>query len=345
MKRLIAVFLFFVPVFLYSQDEETRLLRYPNTSDKHITFTYGGNIYIASLDGGLATKLTSHIGIEHISRFSPDGQTIAFIGEYDGNPEIYTMSINGGTPKRITYSMDHPNMTDRRGPDKIIMQWTSDGKQIIYRGKMETWNGAIGKLYKTNADGSGLPVDVPVPKSGFASFSPDETKMAYNRIFREYRTWKRYRGGQADDIWIYDFNTKELTNITNNPAQNIIPMWTENKIYYLSDRDNRMNLYCYDLNTTQTRQITNFKDFDIKFPSLGKNHISFENAGYLYTMRLDNEEIKQIKIKVIDDEITSRDELIDVKSRINNFDISPDGKRGLINARGEIFIVPINSSK
>ena len=341
--RIVALLLFFVFIStsLSSQDaDETRLLRYPNTSDKHITFTNGGNIYIAPIDGGLATKLTSHIGIENISRLSPDGQTIAFIGEYDGNPEIYTMSINGGNPKRITYSMDHPNMTDRRGPDKIIMQWSADGKQIIYRGRMETWNGSIGKLYKTNADGSGLPIDIPVPKSGFASLSPDENQIAYNRIFREYRTWKRYRGGQADDIWIYDFNTKELTNITNNPAQDIIPMWAGNKIYYLSDRDNRMNLYCYDLTTKQTRKITNFTDFDIKFPSLGKNHISFENAGYLYTMSLENEEIKQLKIKVIDDEITSRNELIDVKNRITNFDISPDGKRGLIEARGEIFIVP-----
>ena len=332
-----------ISMSIYAQNiDETRLLRYPNTSDNKITFTFGGNIYIASIDGGFATKLTSHIGIEQISRFSPDGQMVAFIGQYDGNQEIYTVSINGGTPKRITYSIDQPGITDRQGPDKIIMQWTADGKQIIYRARMETWNALTGKLYKTNADGSGLPIDIPVPKSGFASISPDGTKMVYNKIFREYRTWKRYRGGQADDIWIYDFNTKELKNITNNPAQDIIPMWAGDKIYYLSDRDDKMNIYCYDLNTTQTRKITDFKEFDVKFPSLGNRHISFENAGYLYTMRLDNEDIKQLKIKVIDDEITSREELIDVKNRITNFDISPDGKRGLIEARGDIFIVPAN---
>jgi len=342
MKKII---IFFISVSLYAQNiDETRLLRFPNTSDKNITFTYGGNIYIAPIDGGLATKLTSYIGIEQMSRFSPDGQTIAFIGEYDGNQEIYTLPTNGGSPKRITYSMDHPNMTDRRGPDKIIMQWTADGKQIMYRGRNDTWNGSIGKLYKSNIDGNGLPIDVSVPKGGFASLSPDETKMAYNRIFREYRTWKRYRGGQADDIWIYDFHSKELTNITNNPDQDIIPMWSGNKIYFLSDRDSRMNLYCYDLNTKQTQKITNFKEFDVKFPSLGKNHISFENAGYLYTMRLDNEEIKQLKIKVIDDEIISRNKLIDVKNRISDFDISPDIKRALIEARGEIFIISTSTS-
>jgi tricorn protease len=341
MKKLIILITLLVPVFLYAQNtDETRLLRYPNTSDKNITFTYGGNIYIAPINGGLATKLTSHIGIEQISRFSPDGNMIAFIGQYDGNQEIYTIHINGGTPRRVTYSMDQPDIADRQGPDKIIMQWSTNGKQIIYRSRMETWNVLTGKLYKINANGSELPVDIPVPKSGYASLSPDGNKMAYNRIFREYRTWKRYRGGQADDIWIYDFNTKELTNITNNSAQDIIPMWAGNKIYYLSDRENRMNLYCYALDTKETRKITDFKEFDVKFPSLGKNHISFENGGYLFTMQLDNEEIKQLRIKVIDDEITSRTELVDVSKRISNFTLAPDGKRALIETRGEIFIVP-----
>jgi tricorn protease len=125
MKKLFSfllIFIFITSVANSQITDETRLLRFPNTSEKHITFTYAGDIYIVSITGGLATKLTSSIGIEQISRFSPDGNTIAFIGNYDGNQEIYTMSIYGGSPKRITYSMDMPNIPDRQGPDKIIMQ-------------------------------------------------------------------------------------------------------------------------------------------------------------------------------------------------------------------------------
>lgn len=124
MQKISILIIFFTfSLFVYSQEaDETRLLRFPNTSQIHVTFTFGGNIYIASINGGLATKLTSAAGIEQLSRFSPDGSTIAFIGNYDGNPEIYTMAINGSAPKRITYSMDMPYMADRQGPDKIIMQ-------------------------------------------------------------------------------------------------------------------------------------------------------------------------------------------------------------------------------
>ena len=322
-------------------DDEAKLLRYPNTSETSVTFNYAGNIYVAPIEGGYASRITNSEGIEQMPRFSPDGKTIAFIGEYDGNPEIYTISKNGGVPFRVTYSMDIPNVADRQGPDKIIMHWSADGKDIIYRSRMESWNVLTGKLYRTAASGYGLPVDIPVPRGGFCHLSKDGNKMAYNRIFREYRTWKRYRGGQADDIWIYDFKTKDLKNITNNPAQDIIPMWAGNKIYYLSDRTNTMNLYCYDLTTEQTRQITNFNDYDVKFPSLGHSHIAFENGGIIYTMSLANEEVKPINIKIIDDYITARPSIINVSNRISTFDVSPDAKRGLFNARGEIFVVPV----
>jgi tricorn protease len=125
-----------------------------------------------------------------------------------------------------------------------------------------------------------LPEELPLPIAGFASYSPDGSKLAYNRVFREFRTWKRYRGGQADDIWIYDFKTKKIEDITNNPAQDIIPMWSGNKIFFLSDRDHTMNIFVYDLNTKETRKITNFQDYDVKFPSLGSGGIAFEQAGY-----------------------------------------------------------------
>ncbi|HRP01127.1 MAG TPA: PDZ domain-containing protein [Candidatus Kapabacteria bacterium] len=329
-------------LFLFTsilEAQETRLLRYPNTSADEITFVYGGDIYTVGIKGGIARRLTSSEGYEQYPRYSPDGSTIAFVGEYDGNMEIYTMPSIGGTPKRITYSYVQPNVADRQGPDKIIMQWTKDGNDILFRSREKSWNILVGHLQLVNKDG-GLPTPIEVARGGFASFSPDGKKMAYNRIFREYRTWKRYSGGQADDIYIFDFATKKLENISNTKFQDIIPMWSGDKIYYLSDRDFTMNIFCYDLKTKQTKKITNFDNYDVKFPSLGKHHIAFENGGYIYLLDLATDEFKKIPITVQEDFPDMRPSLVKVSNRIINGDIAPNGKRAIFTARGDIFNFP-----
>lgn len=318
---------------------QTKLLQFPNSSETEITFSYAGDIFTVPITGGIARRLTTSPSVESFPRFSPDGKTIAFLGNYDGNNEIYTIPSIGGQPFRVTYGVDLPNQPERMGPDKIIMQWTKDGKKILYRGRQDTWNSLVGNLYLVGADGS-MPEILPLPRGGFASFSPDETKLAYNRIYREFRTWKRYSGGQADDIWIYDFKTKQLENITNHPAQDIIPMWKDNKIYFLSDRDFTMNLFVYDLTTKQTKKITNFTDFDVKFPSLGANHISFSQNGEIYLLDLKTDTYQKVNITVAEDFLASRPEIISVKDFIANSGISPDGKAAVFAARGDIFIVP-----
>ncbi|MFQ5583483.1 MAG: S41 family peptidase, partial [Calditrichia bacterium] len=202
-------------------------------------------------------------------------------------------------------------------------------------------NSFNGQLYTVSITGD-LPEQLPLPRGGFCSFSPDDKKMAYNRVFREFRTWKRYRGGMADDVWIYDFDTKKIENITNNPAQDIIPMWIGEKIYFLSDRDEnkRMNLYVYDLSTKETSKLTNFAYYDIKFPSAGKNAIVFENGGYIYRYDLAGKNYDKVSITIADDQVTGRDKLEEVSKNITNYEISPDGKRALFGARGDVFTVP-----
>jgi len=340
MKKLL-LSLFLISIFQYFafSQTESKLLRYPNTSKNEVVFCYAGNIWIAPITGGVARKLTSSPGLELYPRFSPDGRQIAFVGEYDGNPDIYVMPSTGGEPRRVTYSLDMPDIAERQGPAKIIMQWTNDSKHILYRSREKSWNVLTGQLFLAPVDG-GLPTELPLARAGFASFAPDGERIAMNRIFREYRTWKRYRGGQADDIWIYNFKTKSLENISNNPAQDIIPMWVGNKIYYLSDRDKVMNLFCYDLNTKQTKKITNFTEYDVKFPSLGADHIAFENGGDIYILKTENDYLQKLNIYVYDDNNDFRPSSVDVRKYITNSSISPDGKSALFVARGDIFVVP-----
>ncbi|MFC2130903.1 S41 family peptidase [Bacteroidota bacterium] len=344
MKQLLSFFLFFLIITPFLNSEESRLLRYPNSSKTQITFTYGGDIYTVPIEGGVARRITVSEGIEIFPRFSPDGETIAFSGEHDGNREVYTVPSVGGEPRRLTYSMDIPNLPDRMGPDKIIMQWSDDGKNIIYRSRHKSWNAWVGQLYNVKVEG-GLPVELPLPMSGFAYLSNNGNKIAYNRIFREFRTWKRYRGGQADDIWIYDFKKQELVNITDNPSQDIIPMWYGDKIYFLSDREHFMNIFVYDLKSGQTKKITDFNKYDVKFPSLGTGHIAFENGGYIYLMDLATEQVSKVEIEVAEDFPWNRQKIENVKDRISSWEISPDGKRGLFAARGDIFTVPAKKGK
>ena len=202
--------------------EEARLLRFPSTNGSEIVFSYAGDLYRVSVNGGEAQRLTSHVGYEMFPRFSPDGKTIAFTGQYDGNTEVYTVPAEGGEPLRITYTATNSrdDLGDRMGPNNIVMNWTPDGNRIVYRNRMG--DGFSGKLYTVDKEG-GLSDVIPLPEGGFCSYSPDGKRLAYNRVMREFRTWKYYKGGMADDIWIYDPEKQTVENIVNNPAQDIMP--------------------------------------------------------------------------------------------------------------------------
>jgi tricorn protease len=327
---------------VFAQDQ-ARLLRFPAIHKDQIVFTYAGDLYSVASAGGVARKLTNHEGFEMFARFSPDGKYIAFTGQYDGNTEVYLMPATGGIPQRLTHTatLGRDDVSDRMGPNNIVTAWKNDGSRIIFRSRMRSFNSFNGRLYSVPKAG-GLADELPLPRAGFCSFSPDDKKLAYNRIFREFRTWKRYRGGMADDIWIYNFKTKKIENITDDPAQDIIPMWNGKKIFFLSDRDEkkRMNLFVYDLNSKQTRQITHFTDFDIKFPSLGKNAIVFENGGYIYRLDIQNEKYEKVTVRIQEDLTGSRSEIVGVADNVTNSEIAPNGKRALFGARGDVFTVP-----
>jgi tricorn protease len=324
-----------------SQDTINRLFRFPTIYNDQITFSYAGNLYSVSSDGGIARKLTSHNGYEMFAKYSPDGQQIAFTGQYDGNTEIFIMPSDGGIPKRLTYTatLKRDDISDRMGPNNILMAWTPNGESLIYRSRKQSFNDFKGQLFKVSKSG-GLSEELPLPAGGFCSYSPDGKKLAYNRVFREFRTWKYYKGGMADDIWIYDFETKKTINITNNDAQDIIPMWHGEEIYFISDRDRTMNLFVYNTKTTEITKISDFNNYDIKFPSIGGDKIVYENGGFIYIYDITAKSTKKVNITIADDFLGGRNEMIDASDFIHGSDVSPEGSRIIFSARGEIFSVP-----
>ncbi len=319
--------------------DEGRLLRFPDVSKDKITFAYAGDIYVAPRAGGMATRITSHPGLEIFPKFSPDGQQIAFSGQYDGDISVYAMPVAGGSPKRLTYHPGAVNQAERNAPDNIVMGWSRDGKSVLFRGRKEVQDTWEGRAYLVNLDG-GMPEPLPMKEAGFTSLSPDGKKVAYCPIFRDFRTWKRYKGGMAQDVWTFDLTTFESKKITDWIGTDNMPMWYQDRIYFNSDRTGKLNLYCYDLKTGQTRQVTQFTEFDVRWPSLGPDAIAFENGGYVYLLDLPSETVHKVTVELSSDQLATRPEFVKVSGSIQDFEIAPDGKRAVFAARGDVFTVP-----
>src|SRR5881398_1533465 len=171
----------------------TRLLRFPTINDRQIVFCFAGQLYTVPKDGGTARRLTSGPGYASFPHFSADGTQLAFTSAYDGNTEVYVMPADGGVPKRLTTTatLGRDDISDRMGPNNIVLAWQNTKPQVAFRTRMHMFNSFLGELYTAGMDAD-LPKQIPVPRGGFLSFSPDDSKMAYNRVFREFRTWKHY---------------------------------------------------------------------------------------------------------------------------------------------------------
>ena len=339
MKKKLIIMAALTAAVLTSQADEGRLLRFPGTNGQDVAFSYAGDIYTVPISGGTARKLTSHKGYEAFARYSPDGRTIAFTGQYDGNTEVYVMPAQGGEPKRITFTSSNPrdDWGDRMGPNNITMAWTPDGSGVIYRNRIsESFDG---KLWKAPING-GMAEELPLPEGGFCCYNADGSKLAYNRVFREFRTWKYYKGGMADDIWIYDTKAKTVTNITNNIAQDIDPMWIGDEIYFMSDRDNHMNIFVYNTQTGATQKVTDFTEYDVKFANCGGGKIVFENGGYLYVLDPATKRSEKITIYLNSENNFAREEQRKVGENLRGGSLAPDGSRLALSARGEVFDVP-----
>ncbi len=320
---------------------EGRLLRFPDIYKDKVVFSYAGDLWLVSTSGGAARRITTHPGLELFPKFSPDGKWIAFTGQYDGNFNVYLIPAEGGQPKQLTFLPDPISVPERMGPNNMVINWFPDSKRILFLSRRDTFNGWFGRLFSVGIDG-GLPIRLPIDKGGLTSFSPDGTRIAYNRIFRNFRTWKRYTGGMAQDIAIYDFKNNTYERLTDYPGTDTYPMWHGDTIYFGSDRgpEHRVNLYACDVKTKATRQLTHFTDYDVNWPSLGPDSIVFENGGYLYVFDLKSEKARKLTIAVPGDFDLARSHWANVSKLITDFDISPEGKRAVLTARGDVFTVP-----
>src|SRR5512140_3520376 len=235
---------------------DARMLRYPAVSADRIAFVYAGDIWLVSKKGGTAVRLSSPAGEEMFPRFSPDSTKIAYSADYDGNLDVYVVPVAGGEPVRLTY---HP-MADR------VIDWTPDGKRVLFASGRESGRQRFNQFYSVGLDG-GLPQKLPVPYGEFGASSPDGTEFVYMPQSQDFRTWKRYRGGWAPDLWLFNLKTLASRNLTNNPANDAQPMWHGKTIYFLSDRgaNERNNIWAMDVTSGRTHQVTQFADFDITF--------------------------------------------------------------------------------
>ncbi len=334
------------------------LMRYPTLSGNAIVFVAHDNLWSVPRTGGTASRLTADEGRDVMPRFSPDGRWIAFTGEYQGNRDVYVMPAGGGTAKRITFTSDLvPEPSARSGPNNMVVTWTPDSKSIVFLSRRMAWNSWINQLFTVPATG-GLAQLMPLDRGGFLSYSPDGKQIAFNRIFRNFRTWKRYDGGLAQDIDIYDFDSRKLTHVTDWPGTETFPMWYGKTIYFLSDHDSkrRENIWAYDTGSHEFRQLTHYTDYDIDFPSLGVGEglgnraagIVFQQGGKLHVLDIPSEQVHDLDVTVPDDGTRTGPRWVDAKPLIReqdaaqhtDYDLAPNGGRLVVSARGDVFTLP-----
>jgi tricorn protease len=320
---------------------QTKLLRFPDIHDNRIAFTYGGDLWLVNAAGGTATRLTAHPGVELFAKFSPDGKCIAFTGQYDGDEQVYIMPADGGEPKQLTFYPAQGPLPPRWGYDNQVYGWSNDGHYVIYRSMRDARAHALTRLYRVPIEG-GPSEPLPMPVSGAGSFSPGGNQIAYSPQARDFRTEKRYSGGEANEIYIFDTETHAAKLITAGPRASRDPMWIGKEIYYNSDRDGHFNIYAYDTASGKTRQITQNTLWDVRWPSTDRQQrIVYELDGELQILDVKTGKSAHISVRVPDDGVNRRASYVSAANLIEQVELSPKGERVLFAARGDIFSAPV----
>ncbi len=313
----------------FAQASQPLLMREPAISKTQIVFSYAGDLWTVSRDGGEANRLTTDVGTEHSPYFSPDGKLVAFTGEYDGNVDAYIIPAAGGVPRRLTY---HPGSDDVAG-------FTPDGKQILFVSARSSYSNRFARLFTIPLDGP-FPTEVPLPMGYEGSYSPDSKQLAYVPLPHGFNAWKRYRGGMATPIWIANLGDSSIVKIPRDKSNDFNPMWVGDKIYFLSDRGGPITLFSYDTKTKKVAELIQNNGLDIKSASAGPDAIVYEQFGSVNLYDLKSGKSKKLDIAIHADMLAVRPKYEKIGTRLRNAGISPTGARALFEARGEIFTVP-----
>lgn len=315
------------------------MLRYPDVSKDSIVFVYANSIWTAPRDGGPASPVASPPGRVAFPKFSPDGQSIAFMSNYDGNLDLYTIPVTGGEPFRVTH---HPST-------EVFCDWgpeTGDAARLLFYTNGFAGRDRIVQMFEVPAKG-GLPKQLPVPYGADGGISADGKWLAYVPNTIDSRTWKRYRGGMASDVWLFNLKDHTSKQMTDWEGIDTLPMWQGSKVYYLSDNgpEHKLNIWVYDTTNGRRAQVTTFKEFDVKWPSIGPGprgagEIVFQYGPDLYLLDLGSNAMRSVNVTIPGARPTLRAEAVDVSKQITSGSISPSGKRAALVARGDVWTAP-----
>ena len=312
---------------------DTRFLAQPSISAERIVFTYADDLWTARVDGSDVKRLTSHPGVESNPYFSPDGKTIAFTGQYDGNTDVFVVPTEGGAPKRLTH---HP------GPD-LVRGWTPDGSAVLFASPRSTFSNRYMQFFTVSTDG-GPATRLKVPNGFKGSISPDGKYLAYTPLSEPFRQWKHYRGGSASRILVLKLDDLSVWQVPQPEGRcnDTDPMWIGSTIYLLSDRDGEFNLYSVERGAKEVERLTEHADFPIEDASAGAGKVIYEQAGtlHIFDPKSPSKTPTRLKLGVAADLVETRPRLASGDRFIRSAALSPTGKRAAFEFRGEVVTVP-----
>ncbi len=325
----------------WAQDE-TLLLRYPDLHGDRVVFTHGGDLWTASDQGGTARRLTSHPGLELFAHFSPDGDWIAFTGQYGGDEQVYVMPAAGGEPRQLTWYPASGPLPPRWGYDHQVHGWTPDGSGVLFRSLRDARDSSEGQLFVAPVEG-GLPQALPMPQAGSGVYAGEDA-LFYTPLARDFRTWKRYEGGWAQDLWMFDLDNGEARRLTDDPGTDRDPMWIDGSGYFASDRvsSGTLNLYRIDPDSDSVSAVTEHTDWDVRWPADdGSGRIVYSLGGALQIVDVRTGDDRRLSIRVPDDGVNRRVRSESVADQVGDAVLSPTGERVLFYARGDLFNTPV----